>query len=664
MKTHWLLPGTFVTTSLLMVSSPAQAGKLQSWRFDANQNRLEINTQGPVQPQAQLVFNPTRLVIDLPGTDFGRPQLTQSVGGAIRSIRVGQFDPQTARIVVELSPGYSLDPKQVRFEGKTGSRWMVQLPTPQAEGVASSPASPGTKTSATQGEEVASNPPDPERKTPATKHEVVISSPRNAYNVVTIDSETEKKPEFSKAVVIAERTIQVESVQVTGDGFFVRTNGGNPQTQVIRSRDRKTIFIDIPGATLSPNFGDRDRSVKKHGVNRVEFHQLQKTPPAVRMTLRVDKDTPDWRISSSSGSSSGLVVLPNRYANNLPKNDYSDASSDNVANAAVEVPSSNEISTIGSVELAAGGTQLLIRADQRLSPAKTAWEKSSGLYRITIPNAKLASAVKGPNFDASSPILRVRLQQQDSHTVVVYVQPAANVRIGQINQLSGQLLSLGLERSRSMAPSIALPALPRPNPQPLSSGTITSKPPVRNPRAPKGKVVIVVDPGHGGQDSGALGIGGIQEKNIILPIGKRVAEILQQNGLQAVLTRDSDYFVTLQGRVDIAERTNADVFVSVHANSAGDDRPEVSGLETYYYDSGLGLARIVHNSILRSVNVRDRGVRKARFYVLRKNSMPAILVETGYLTGREDAAKLSNKLYQNQMAEAIARGVMQYLKQK
>jgi N-acetylmuramoyl-L-alanine amidase len=632
-----------------MLSSPAQAAqaaKLLSWRFDANQNRLEINTQGPVQPQAQLVFNPTRLVIDLPGIGFGRPQLTQSVGGAIRSVRVGQFDPQTTRIVVELSPGYTLDPKQVKFEGKTASRWTVQLPTPQTEGVASSPPSPSPKT--------------PDSK----NEEVVIPTPKNVYNVVTIDSASEKKTEFSKAVVVAEGTIQVESLKVTGDGFFLRTNGGNPQTQIIRSRDRKTIFIDIPGATLSPNFGDRDRSINKHGVNRVEVIQLKKTPPAVRMTLRVDKDTPDWRIStSSSGSSSGLVVLPNRYASNLPRNNYSNTSSDNPSNA-VEVPTGNEISTIESVELAATGTQLLIKADQRLSPANTGWDKSSDLYRITIPNAKLASSVKGPNFDASSPILRVRLQQQDPRTVVVYVQPAAGVRIGQINQLSGRLLSLGLERTRSITPPIALPAIPRPNPHPLASPNITSNPPARNSRVPKGRVVIVIDPGHGGKDSGALGIGGIQEKNIILPIGKRVAEILQQNGVQAMLTRDSDYFVTLQGRVDIAERANADVFVSVHANSAGDDRPDVSGLETYYYDSGLSLARVVHNSILRSVNVRDRGVRKARFYVLRKNSMPAILVETGYLTGREDAAKLQNKLYQNQMAEAIARGVLQYLKQK
>ncbi|NJM70326.1 MAG: N-acetylmuramoyl-L-alanine amidase [Scytonema sp. RU_4_4] len=651
MKTHWLLPGTFVTTSLLMLSSPAQAAqaaKLQSWRFDANQNRLEINTQGPVQPQAQLVFNPTRLVIDLPGVDFGRPQLTQSVGGPIRSVRVGQFDPQTTRIVVELSPGYTLDPKQVKFEGKTASRWTVQLPTPQAEGVASSPPSSSPKT--------------PSPKT----EEVVISPPRNVYSVVTIDSEAEKKPEFSKAVVVAERTIQLESLQVTGDGFFLRTSGGNPQTQIIRSRDRKTIFIDIPGATLSPNFGDRDRSINKHGVNRVEMIQLQKTPPGVRMALRVDKDSADWRISTSSfGDSSGLVVLPNRYAGNLPRNNYSDTSSDNSFAAAVEIPASNAISTIESVELGATGTQLLIKADQRLSsPLNAAWEKSSGLYRITIPNAKLASSVKGPNLDASSPILRIRLQQQDPRTVVVYVQPAAGVRIGQINQLNGQLLSLGLERNRSIAPPIALPAIPRPNPRPLLSPNVTSNPPARNPRAPKGRVIIVVDPGHGGKDSGALGIGGIREKDIILPISKRIGEILQQNNVQVLLTRNADYFVTLPGRVEMADQANADVFVSIHANSAGAERPEVSGLETYYYDSGLSLARIVHNSILRSVNVKDRGVRKARFYVLRKSSMPSILVETGYLTGREDAAKLSNRLYQNQMAEAIARGVLQYLKQK
>ncbi len=177
-------------------------------------------------------------------------------------------------------------------------------------------------------------------------------------------------------------------------------------------------------------------------------------------------------------------------------------------------------------------------------------------------------------------------------------------------------------------------------------------------------MIVIIDPGHGGKDSGALGIGGSQEKDIVLPMGRRVAEVLQQNGVQVILTRSADYFVTLQGRVDMAEQDHADVFVSVHANSAGADRPDVNGLEVYYYDSGLDLARVVHSRILQNVNVRDRGIRRARFYVLRKSSMPSILVETGYMTGREDMAKLKNPQYQNQMAEGIARGILQYLRRR
>ena len=139
---------------------------------------------------------------------------------------------------------------------------------------------------------------------------------------------------------------------------------------------------------------------------------------------------------------------------------------------------------------------------------------------------------------------------------------------------------------------------------------------------------------------------------------------MERNGIQVIMTRDSDFFVSLPGRVTIAERANADAFVSIHANSAGANRPEVSGLETYHYNSGLTLARIVHSKILQSLNIRDRNVRKARFYVLRKTSMPSILVETGFLTGREDAAKLRTTAYQNRMADAIAQGIIQYLRSR
>ncbi|MBE8998208.1 N-acetylmuramoyl-L-alanine amidase [Nostoc sp. LEGE 12447] len=630
MKLHWLLPSTIGT--IFMLSSPVMAARLESWRFDANQNRLEINTVGAVQPQAQLIFNPTRLVIDLPGTTFGRPQLTQQVGGGIRSIRVGQFDTETTRIVVELAPGYTLDPKRVQFVGTAGDRWTVQLPRPEVDRVASFPASP----------------------------------PRSAYTVVTPDSE--RQPSISRVATTTRGATQIEGLTVTGDGLFLRTSGGNPRIKTIRSRDRASIFIDVSDASLSPRLAQQNNQpVNKHGISRVEFTQLQNQAPIVRLTLRVDKNSPDWQASNSN--SDGLVVLPSRVVR-LPGSSNSDNQSQPPSFPSRLSAVNNSPATIESVQLADNGRQLLIRADQTLSATGT-WDRSSGVFRVTINNAKLAPRVTGPTFAPNSPILRVRLQPQAANTVVVLVQPAPGVQLDQPQQIGDQLLAIPIQGSRRIVslpgrPPFALPGLPPPNRGPFPDPNNPNPQPQFQPqrRVPNGRVVVIIDPGHGGKDSGAVGIGRVLEKDIILPISKRIAQVLQQNGVQVVMTRDSDYFVTLPGRVQLAERANADVFVSIHANSAGASRPDVSGLETYYYDSGLGLARIVHNSILQSVNVRDRGVRRARFYVLRKSSMPSILVETGYLTGRDDMAKLRSSAYQNQMADAIARGVLQYLKRR
>ncbi|MEH2193748.1 MAG: N-acetylmuramoyl-L-alanine amidase [Nostoc sp.] len=627
MKLRWLLSSTIGT--IFMLSSPAMAAKLESWRFDVNQNKLEFNTVGSVQPQAQLIFNPTRLVIDLPGTTFDRPQLTQQVGGAIRAIRVGQFDEQTTRIVVELTPGYTLDPKGVQFVGRTGDRWMVQLPTPVAENLTS------TNTGGQQEQAIATA--TPPRTSPS------VFPPRNIYNVVTTPPVNPPKNGM-----LASRVTQIENLQVTGDGFFIRTNGGNPRIQVNRSNDQRAINIDIASATLSPNLEQRDLLINRFGVSRIQFSQLQTSPSVVRMTLQVDENSQNWRATTSSVG--GFLLLPSRGIAQLSG-----------GNSPRPIPSST--ATIESVQLGNNGTQLLIRANQALS-ATGGWDRTSGLYRITINNARLAPKVTGPTFNPNSPILRVRLQPQESNTVVVLVQPAAGVQIGELNQVGDELLALELQTSGNVTPPILLPPLssssqgqfPNPidNPRPISQ-------PKPRPSVPRGKLLVVIDPGHGGKDSGAPGLGGLLEKDVILPIGKRVAAILEQHGVQAVLTRDADFFVELQGRVEIAQRVNATAFVSIHANSV-DNRPDVNGLEVYYYDSGYDLAEVVRNTILQDIGtIKNRGTRKARFYVLRKSSMPSILVETGYMTGREDNPRLATREYQNQMAEAIARGILKYL---
>jgi len=183
------------------------------------------------------------------------------------------------------------------------------------------------------------------------------------------------------------------------------------------------------------------------------------------------------------------------------------------------------------------------------------------------------------------------------------------------------------------------------------------------PSVPNGRIVAVIDAGHGGGDPGAVGIGGLMEKEINLSISQEVARLLEQQGVQVVMTRRDDREIDLAPRVSAAERARADVFVSIHSNSLSMSRPDVNGIETYYYDSGKKLAESIHSSLLQSTNARDRGVRTANFYVIKNTSMPAVLVEVGFVTGKEDSVRLSDANSRKQMAAAIARGILQYVKQ-
>lgn len=248
------------------------------------------------------------------------------------------------------------------------------------------------------------------------------------------------------------------------------------------------------------------------------------------------------------------------------------------------------------------------------------------------------------------------------------------VRVGQFTpQVTRIVIELGPSytmrpqdvKVRALAPNrwyIQLPKF-----LPLEGSAVARAQPIQiavpNPPAyPRARVVIAVDPGHGGRDPGAVGIGGLREKDVVLDISQRLSRILQQRGVQVVLTRNDDRELDLAPRVSRATQVNARAFVSIHANAFSMARPDINGLETYYYATGLPLARAIHNSILSRVQVRDRGVRQARFYVLRHTTMPAVLVEVGFLTGREDARNLARPEHRQALAAAIADGIVSYFR--
>ena len=185
------------------------------------------------------------------------------------------------------------------------------------------------------------------------------------------------------------------------------------------------------------------------------------------------------------------------------------------------------------------------------------------------------------------------------------------------------------------------------------------------PSVPYGKYKVVIDPGHGGSDPGAVGINGLKETDIVLEVSKTVSGFLKNKGVKTILTRTYERTLDLQPRVSKANNAKADAFVSIHANATRGKRKDVNGLETYYYSGskGYSLAKNIHKQILiTSSQSPDRGVRRSRFYVIRKTSMPAALVEIGFVTGMYDAALLRQKAYRDKMSFAIAKGILNYLK--
>ncbi len=184
------------------------------------------------------------------------------------------------------------------------------------------------------------------------------------------------------------------------------------------------------------------------------------------------------------------------------------------------------------------------------------------------------------------------------------------------------------------------------------------------PDVKQNKFLVVIDPGHGGPDPGAIGIGGIREADVVLEVSKIVENLLTDKGVKVRLTRKNEVDLDLPPRVSFANNTDADIFVSIHANASRGKRRDINGLETFYFRGWRGrlLAKKIQKQILRvSPGSPDRGVKQGRFYVIKNTRMPAVLVEIGFLTGRLDARRLEKTTHRKRLAYAIAKGILEYL---
>ncbi|MCM8796032.1 MAG: N-acetylmuramoyl-L-alanine amidase [Candidatus Omnitrophica bacterium] len=219
---------------------------------------------------------------------------------------------------------------------------------------------------------------------------------------------------------------------------------------------------------------------------------------------------------------------------------------------------------------------------------------------------------------------------------------------------------------------------------------------------------VVIDAGHGGSDPGAIGRTGIREKVITLDIAKRLSSILRSQGIEVVMTRTTDIFVPLSRRVEIANKSGAELFLSIHANA--NRIRSLSGFEVYYvspriddtnralaaaqherlnlqssYFAGnsinlkailwdmiytanraqsIDLARQICRAVNQDLETKILGIKGARFFVLKGVSMPAVLIEVGFLSNYNEECMLKNSYYRQKIAQAIARGIEAYAQKR
>lgn len=638
MRFNWLLSG-FIGVFLLC--PPAQAGKIISWEFESQDKNLVFKTDEGVQPEAELLSNPTRLVIDLPGTILGRETVKENYQGPVRGFRIGQPQPNTSRIVVELAPGYTIDPDEIEFESVSPSHWEVEIPQPKVSRFA-------TSDDDSQALEL------PQVELPSTL------------------------PGVAEAEVPAPVAIDSPYIKATKNGFFISIDG-NRKIKIDSERDGDRIDFFLEGITVPADLVAQSVAVNQYGISTIEFEQTDEDQ--VIMSLAVTDESPDWlatfsrikglllvprgklptssTVASTSDAPSEITV-PDVPADtsNIEESDSESSKEEETSQTEFDVLRSSRTEPsrqIDEIELKDNDSEFLIHGDQKLSAVAS--RTSNGIYQITIDNAELAEDFQGPELKAGSPISELKVRQEDNR-VVLEITTRLRYRLGKLTAKKKKI-SLPIEIGVAPLPGSDAPLLP---PGFAKVPKERSLEPKLAP-LPSDRPRVIIDPGHGGDDPGTIGIGGFREKDVVLPISLDVAEILRKQDIDVVMTRDTDNFISLEGRTDLANQVEADLFVSIHANAINLSRPDVNGLETYYYKSGRRLAEIIHWSILNGVNIDDRSIRRARFYVLRHSTMPAVLVEVGFLTGAVDASRLKDPNHRRQMAEAIARGIVEYIKQ-
>jgi len=477
---------------------------------------------------------------------------------------------------------------------------------------------------------------------------------------------------------------RLTDIRATSNGLLLRLTGAalpNLPVSVQRIANPDRLAVDLPGIDVPAFLHNSQMPLNRYGVSQVRVAQFQKQPPIARVVLDLADTQGEWQAAFVRDGvllSPPQIALPPQaqIATTIPLSNPAPSTSP----APVPLPLGTSptlepipvptVTPTGNLPLfpqpmspavsptpiAAGGSriqailidptgQILLRGDRPFAYRGSA-DPATNTYNLMIEGAAIAENFIRPALPSNSPIERIRLTSQGNFvTVGIQVSPGWSVQdLGNVDANQIALQVAGRDGRPPALPSVAQVPMP----------------------ATRGRGVVLIDPGHGGRDPGAVA-NSVREKDVVLSVGLRAGQLLQQMGYTVVYSRTDDREVELAPRVQLAEQVRADVFVSVHANAVDPRMSQVNGIETFHAASsaaGRRLAEFIQREALAATGANDRRVKTARFYVVTRTSMPSVLLETGFVTNPQEARNLSNPAYQDRLATAIARGVAGYLQQR
>jgi len=383
---------------------------------------------------------------------------------------------------------------------------------------------------------------------------------------------------------------------------------------------------------------------------------------------------------SSSKTQSSLKESTNKKINNT--NSKSISKSKTISLKKTNIKNNNLILTFNTAFSKKSISKMVLKRKERY------------LYVFDISPAKVyfsIKRIKGSNFK------EIRIAQFDPKTVRVVIEVLKKYKPKW--KIEGQKLSISLPKNKTKHKYKQKKR--------VQNDSLKNKKSSRDRGIDFSKYIVVIDPGHGGKDAGAIGYKNLIEKKAVLAVAKKVKKILKNRGFKVYLTRNKDIFIPLKKRTKFANRKKADFFISIHANAVAKYKNKSRGIETFFLSparskrakrvaalensadiddmdfysketflSLLNREKIIESNklaidlqkqILSSLRSRyrgivDGGVREGPFWVLVGAQMPAVLVEIGYITHPVEAKRLFNPHYQKLLAEGIANGIESYIR--